>query len=232
VRFGEALEFDGGWRLENTPASWGSRNPVILILGFSKGENQSRAGLDLDSIPFRRFRSNLTKILQKLKLLSSEDEIDSHIHANERDFGFGSLLRCSVSKWDQSRNEWTKSGDTIENLASDPRAACFLTNCADQFLKDLPNRLRLVVMLSNSDSYTQLCRRTITNLHGDVKHLNDVAYGKAGVTWVHVAHPSGSSGRHIPTWLAMSTDTRQGLKGVLGYQAVERSGAVAELRRH
>ncbi|HVM62620.1 MAG TPA: hypothetical protein VMV72_17295 [Verrucomicrobiae bacterium] len=217
--------------MENTPASWGSTNPEVLILGFSKGENQSRAGLDFNSIPFHGFRSNLTKILQRLKLLSSEDKIDSHIHASEQDFGFGSLLRCSVSKWDQPRNEWAKSGDIIENLTSDPRGACFLTNCADQFLKDLPSRLKLVVMLSNSDSYVQLCRRTITNLHRDVKHVNEVAYGNAGVTWVHVIHPSGSSGRHIPTWLAMLTDTRQGLKGALAYQAVERSGAVAELRR-
>ena len=232
VKFGEALEFDGGWRLENTPASWGSRNPVVLILGFSKGENQSRAGLDFDSIPFRGFRSNLTKILQGLELLSSGDEIDRHIHADEQDFGFGSLLRCSISKWNQSKNEWAKSGDVIETIASDPHGACFLTNCADQFLKDLPSRLKLIVMLSNSDSYMQLCRRTITNLHCDVKQLNEVAYGNEGVTCVHVIHPSGSSGRHIPTWLAMSTDTRQGLKGVLAHQAVERSGAAAELQRH
>jgi hypothetical protein len=77
----------------------------------------------------------------------------------------------------------------------------------------------------------RLCGKTITNLHRDVKRLNEVAYGNARVTWVHVIHPSGSSGRHIPTWLAMSTETRQGLKGVLAYQAVERSDAVAELRR-
>jgi hypothetical protein len=85
-------------------------------------------------------------------LLSSEDEIDSHIYANEQDFGFGSLLRCSISKWNQSCNEWAKSGDVIEDLASDPRGARFLTNCADQFLKELPSRLKLIVMLSNSDS--------------------------------------------------------------------------------
>jgi len=148
--------------LENTPAAYGSQNPVVLMLGFSGGHNQSyTVASNFNDRPFRGMRPRITQIFQKFGLLGLNERVDDRIHENERDFAFGSILRCSISKWDDGKQDWAKSGDVISSLSKDWRAQRFLSNCGEQFLKHLPPRLRLVILLSNDDSYTRMCRTII-----------------------------------------------------------------------
>ncbi len=48
----------GDWRLHNTPAYFGSSDPEILVLGFSKGANQNKVAArgDFDKIAFAKAR--------------------------------------------------------------------------------------------------------------------------------------------------------------------------------
>jgi hypothetical protein len=57
--------------------------------------------------------------------------------------------------------------------------------------------------------------------HPDLKRINAVAYGNKQVTFVHVIHPAGTSGRHIPDWLEATN----------GKQALKRDMAIAALRK-
>ena len=132
------------------------------MLGFSGGHNQSyTVASNFNDRPFRGMRPRITQIFQKFGLLGLNERVDDRIHENERDFAFGSILRCSISKWDDGKQDWAKSGDVISSLSKDWRAQRFLSNCGEQFLKHLPPRLRLVILLSNDDSYTRMCRTII-----------------------------------------------------------------------
>jgi hypothetical protein len=218
-----------GWRLERNPCAWGSRDPVVLVLGFSKGVNQTRGiveaeGTAYDDIPFRNMRPNLTKILQRLSLLRPGDTIGHHINAGEPNFGFGSLIRCSVSKLDEATGRYLKSGDIIHALAHQPDQD-FLGRCVHRFLARLPDRLRLVIMLSNDDTYVDACAEAIARVHPALLRVNPVAYRTHGVTWVHVVHPSGASGKHIPMWLE-ATSGKQAAKREWAIAAVNDSGGL------
>jgi hypothetical protein len=237
LTWGASVFEENGWRLENNPCSWGSQNPIVLTLGFSKGTNQTRELLDtpFNDIPFRGFRSNLTRIMRILNLLSPQDSVDEKISKNEPNFAFGSLIRCSISKKDVLSGKFLKSGSIINLSSSDTIAQKIIENCMGQHLGKLPPRLKLVVMLSNDDEYVLACVNAIRKIHNGVSKLNDVAYGNNQVTWVHVIHPSGASGRHIGDWLS-APDGKQAKKRELAKRAVRQSGAldtlnVAELPR-
>jgi hypothetical protein len=64
------------WLLRNDPGAWGSQQPAILILGFSKGATQTdiyQHG-SFDDIAFGgvQTRCNLTNILHSVNLLSRQ----------------------------------------------------------------------------------------------------------------------------------------------------------------
>src|SRR4051812_38683676 len=89
TNWGGAYERDG-WRLERNPCAWGSDDPIVLVLGFSKGVNQTRDLIEADgrgynAVPFRSMRNNLTAILRRLSLLAPHDDVDRHINAEEKD---------------------------------------------------------------------------------------------------------------------------------------------------
>jgi hypothetical protein len=212
-----------GWQLERNPCAWGSCDPVVLVLGFSKGRNQSgnivdAEGPEYDAVPFRHMRRNLTAILQRLRLLGPGDEIDNHIDRDERTFAFGSLIRCSIARLDKRTGRYLKSGDVIHALA-EQRDRDYIHRCARRFLSALPPRLRLVVMLSNDLTYVEACKEALAIVHPELTRLNPVAYRTGAVTWVHVVHPSGASGKHVPAWL----DATEGV------QAQKREWAIAAL---
>lgn len=215
--------FPGGWRLTNKPAAWGSSNPVVAVLGFSRGSNQSRCGIPFDDIAFHGMRDCLTDILRSLKLLHESDHVRHKITASERDFAFGSLLRCSASL------DGRKSGDIIKRFSREPEAAPFFMNCADQFLSLLPPRLRLIVMLGNDDGYIRACQDMMRCLHPDIVPKGRVAYGTEATTWVHVVHPSPACKSHQRDWLS-GTDNTQGAKGEQARWAARQSGAYEALR--
>jgi hypothetical protein len=90
----------GRWQAVNDPGAWGSSAPKILILGFSKGFTQAgayRTG-KFEDVPFKGMRPRLTEMLQSLGLLSNREAIDTKMLASEKDFAFGSLVRCSLAR--------------------------------------------------------------------------------------------------------------------------------------
>ncbi len=195
--WGRAVFEQDGWRLEHNPCAWGAQDPNVLVLGFSKGNSQTGVieSSPFNEVPFRGMRTNLTRILQRLGLLGLNEQVDARIRAAEQDYAFGSVIRCSIAK------DGKKAGDVINAAATDHVAQRVISNCTSTFLRDLPSRLRTIVLLSNDDHYVEACFARMKVLHPDIQRINEMAYGNDRVTWVHVIHPSGSSGRHITDWL-------------------------------
>lgn len=188
------------WRLEHSPAAFGGSTPGVLVLGFSKGVNQSKPGLAFDDIAFKGMRKQLADILRSLKLLARP--IDGCISAKEERFAFGSLVRCSVSQWDSKTGDYTKSGNSIlQKFAKGDATGRVARNCVDQFLRELPERTKLVVMLGNEARYIEFCREQVGHARGGVKPVNAISYESNGVRFVHVIHAK-AQGALIPDWLA------------------------------
>lgn len=79
-----------------------------------------------------------------------------------------------------------------------------------QFLSNLPESVKVVVFLGNSDSYVKQCQALLRKMFSDsFERINDMAVRADRRTWVHVAHPSGLNG-HFNTWL--NSDSGPGKK--------------------
>lgn len=230
VIWGVSYFEEDGWRLENNPGAWGSSVPLVLVLGVSKGTNQCNKinQIPHEEIPFKGERASLTKILKRLSLLPQNQSISERITSSERDFAFGSLIRCSIAMFDEEKSKWVKAGPVVKASAKDPQAQQFVSACTQTFLSELPTRTKLIVMLSNDDDYVDSCYQAVKKIYPDVVRHNEVSYGNKQHKWVHVIHPSGSSGRHIPDWLEKTTG-KQARKRDLALLTVKRSGVVSEV---
>lgn len=206
---------EDGWSLENNPCAWGARSPRFLVLGFSKGERQSRNILakDHDAIPFDGFRPRLAAGLRMLTLLEEGDTVDNHIRVDEPDWAFGSVVRCSLAK------DGKKSGTVISSSATARSYEEWRDRCTDLYLSRLPVRLQIVIMLSNDDTYVENCRARITRLHPGTRKINEVAYGDGRVTWVHIVHFGGQGFNHMRDWTELADNTA-GRKGQAARDAV------------
>lgn len=203
------------WALEQPNASWGSRDPRVLVLGFSRGSRQTAPGLSFDEIAFKGMRSNLTKILVKLGLLDEFDDVGRHIAKGEKDFAFGSLIRCSISQWDKKKDAFTKSGGSIlQNCMKNRSTRDVAERCADTFLVSLPERTEIVVLLGNEAKYVHACFELIQKSRGEAERINSVAYRSKGVLFVHVIH-AGAQGSLVPDWLNGLKSQRTNLQNAL-----------------
>lgn len=201
------------WRIECNPCAWGATNPRYLVLGFSKGPNQAISGNNFDEIAFKGMRKNLSDILQSLGLLAPQESIGAHINQRDPDWAFGSLIRCSMARWDEKKGDYLKSGGGIVcKAAQDPDSYQIAANCVERFLGELPQRLQVVVLLGNDDPYVENCKRLVCRHHSDLKPVNDMAYFAGNVLWVHTVHAK-AQGRHVPDWLRGAPGTKQGEKG-------------------
>ena len=83
--WGESISEDEGWRLENNPCAWGSATPKVLILGFSKGYNQTTnlASRDFNDIPFSGWRDRLDLALRKVGVLPEFLSVNEKISDSE-----------------------------------------------------------------------------------------------------------------------------------------------------
>lgn len=221
AEWGRTSQNHGGWVLENNPMAWGSQNPRVLVLGFSKGTRQCESLLTRchDSVPFSGFRVKLTSALQVLGLLGVHENIDDHINESDPDWAFGSVVRCSVAKIDPDTGKPEKSGDVIAASAKRGESEDWIGRCMEQFLGRLPPRLETVVLLSNDDSYVDACFDRIQRLHPRTRRMNDVAYGDGRVTWVHIVHVGGPGINHITSWLTGASN-KQGRKRGLAVAAL------------
>lgn len=231
------------WRLDNATGSWGGRNPVVLVLGFSKGPKQLNTFYidPFDDIPFKDMRQNLTKILHRLKVLPSHQKIGDRINSREKDFSFGSVIRCSIAvskKENPCEEDWKRSGGAIlSDCVSDDSSKKIIKRCADKFLSTLPSRLCLIILLGNDKKYVDGCFNIFRNIHPSlaISHSSTwkgkkhpVAYTDGKVTWCHVPHASCLASAHLKAWLGVER-TLQASKREIAIQAVKESGVLRYL---
>jgi hypothetical protein len=190
------------WKIKKDPGHWGSTNPRILILGFSKGatqENIYEKGI-FEDVAFggKQCRSNLTKILQAVNLLKKTETIDEKINKNEKEYAFASLIRCSVSK--EMNGKYLTSGSLItQSFREIPE---IISNCTNTYLAKMPCRLSIVIMLGINDSYIKECKEIIKRINPNkFKEINNVSYLQNNIIFVHLTHPSPGNG-HMKNWIS------------------------------
>jgi hypothetical protein len=214
------------WSIVNDPGAWGNNTPKYLVLGFSKGSTQANAYDQgaFNDVAFARMRPRLTAILQKLGLLKKEASVDSVIADPKGDFAFGSLIRCSVSRFDkklstENKKVYACTGPLISKSFSE--IPDVIDRCVSEFLLDLPDRTRIVFFLGNTDSYVKSCQALIKNkFTTDFKQINPMVVWANNRYWINLAHPSGTNG-HFNNWL--NSDDGPGIKRVQAEYGVKLS---------
>jgi len=218
------------WRITANPLSWGNTRPEVLVLGFSKGPSQAGElrRLPHNDIPYRKGRLQVGKILAHVGLLApgSPDELRRAVELSIADpngrFGWGSLIRCTVERFDVRKSEWVGSGGMIDQFMETQFGQQISSACAIRFLRDLPQETKLIIMfgLGAGGIYVATARRAIEQGRpGRWRMLNEVAYTDGKVTVVHVEH-FASQGANIPNWLGQNQHARARL-GSLARDAVE-----------
>lgn len=223
---------EGGWRITNNPLAWGNVEPEVVLLGFSKGPTQAGALASQrhDEIAFKGGRTNLAKILYHIGLLASPDGrlVDRAISEPNGRFHFGSLIRCTVERYDEKASDWKGTGGgMLDKFARKPFGQSVLTSCGSRHLKDFPTTTRLVVMLGmgSKGSYVAACRQLYRRIRpGDWRDVNEVTYTDGKITVVHTEHFQ-SQGALLPNWLSGDRHER----GRLGL--LSRSGVAFALDR-
>ena len=197
------------WRVDNNPGYWGSANPEILVLGFSKGANQS-SNLPFDKIGFNRARANLREILTALNLLSPETDIDSCFTAEEPRLGFASVIRCGVGR-KVGADKWVTSGNVVvPAISHDSPIRLFFENCTQRFLGKLPSSVKLVVFLGIDAAYVKILFAQMKSLYPSLKRDTELVYSTKDIKFIHVIHPSPLATNHRKNWLSDSDGALSG----------------------
>jgi hypothetical protein len=152
--FDETRTAQGNWRITANPLSWGNPRPEVLVLGFSKGPSQAGElrRLPHDDIPYRKGRTQVGKILAHVGLLPPGDNaqlrsaVDRAIADRSGRFGWGSLVRCTVERYDPAKRAWVGSGGMIDQFMATGFGQRVSSNCASRFLRELPPETSLIVM--------------------------------------------------------------------------------------
>ena len=219
----------GDWRITANPLAWGNSRPEILVLGFSKGPSQAGQlrSLRHNDVPYRKGRMQVGKILAHVGLLpqAKPDELKVMVERAIADtngrFGWGSLIRCTVERFDSKNRKWVGSGGMIDEFMATQFGERISTNCATRFLQDLTPITKLIVMfgLGVRGSYIKTARKAIEVARpGKWRTVNEVAYADGNITVVHVEH-FASQGANIPNWLGKNPHPRSRL-GLLAREAV------------
>ncbi len=209
----------GDWRLHNNPGYYGSTNPRVLVLGFSKGANQNRAAEDgnFDKIAFAKARHRLQAVLEVLKLMPADRSIDHLMTAREHEFGVASLVRCSFCK--MKNGKCKTSGDVIPSAFTNTSTLAIIQRCASTFLERLPETVKLVLLLGTAENYIKKTRGIFAKLYPDFLSVNSVAFRAGGALWLYAAHPSPGNG-HFDAWLSGGADNPSGQKRSLAQEAL------------
>ncbi|MCG8612473.1 MAG: hypothetical protein MI864_18300 [Pseudomonadales bacterium] len=235
----EVLKFDQsklereGWRITSNPLAWGSQTPKFIVLGFSKGPTQAGALANTchDEIAYKGSRLNVGKILAHVGLIpqSSPDrlkeKVDELIANPDGEFHFGSLIRCTVERFDEKSKNWKGSGGgMLDKFVATEFGQQVSVNCANQYLSELPSSTKLIVMfgLGTKQNYVNEAFKLYKRARpGNWQWLNDVSYTDGRVTIVHVEH-FASQGALIPNWLGENSHSRSRL-GLMAKEAVSRA---------
>lgn len=232
---GQPFDFDrtrtegGVWRITNNPLAWGSTEPEVVVLGFSKGPTQAGA---LSSTPHQQIaykggRGSLAKILHHIGLLPAPDGrlVDRAIEDSRGRFHFGSLIRCTVERQDPRRGWSGTGGGMLDRFVATPFGQEVLSKCSSRFLGNLPPTTKVVVMLGmgSKGNYIAACRKAFALARpGAWRTVNDVAYSDDHITVVHTEH-FAAQGALIPNWLS-GTGHERGRLGLLAREAVQSAG--------
>ena len=220
------------WRITANPLAWGNPRPQVLVLGFSKGPSQAGElrRLTQNDIPFRKGRLRVGKILSDVGLLPKgrTDKVKRAVHEAIADpngrFGWGSLIRCTVQRFDCKEQKWVGSGGMIDQFMASPFGWKVSNACASRFLSKLPTETKLVIMFGLGErlAYVGTARKAFeAGRPGVWRTINDVAYADDTITVVHVEH-FASQGANIPNWLGQNDHARARL-GSLAREAVEQT---------
>lgn len=216
------------FRLVNDPGAWGSSSPIVLVLGQTKGNTQSSEMQSVlsqgafDQVAFKKFRPNLLKVLKAVGVVEQTSCIDPFLTAAEPNFGWGSVIRCSLTGLDNKTGEYSGDSGKVLPAYTAKQAQDVIRTCVRTWLKYLPERTRLIVLLGNSDGYIRRIRQKLREIHPDLRPhpvASDVAHLAADRTWVHVGHPSGANG-YLSNFLYDDENAGQGSKRADATRAV------------
>lgn len=151
IEFDKTRRTEKVWRITANPLAWGSNDPEVVILGFSKGPTQAGAlaSTPHDEIAYKGARKNVGKILRHVGLLPGVDDDDlrqtvSRLIAQPSGrLHFGSLIRCTVEQ--NIGGAWKGSGGGMLDKFTETDFGKEVTlNCITQFLGTLPLRETLI----------------------------------------------------------------------------------------
>ncbi len=236
VDFDITLTGSSEWRITANPLSWGSIEPEIIVLGFSKGPTQkgALANTEHNLIAYKGSRTNVGKILSHIGVLPVKENenyssiIDKAIADKNGEIHFGSFIRCTVERFHEKTATWKGSGGgMLDKFIKTTLGQKVANNCTTKFLSNLPNKTKLIVMfgLGTKLNYVQ----ESYNLYqfarpGEWKWINDVSYTDGRIVVVHVEH-FASQGALIPNWLGEKSHDRSKY-GIFAKKAVIESGLV------
>ncbi|WP_157763189.1 hypothetical protein [Acetobacter persici] len=169
----------------NDPGAWGSASPAVIVLGFSKGFTQANAfrGERFEDVPFKKIRHRLDIALRKIGIIASPDtseSFDLRFEGDEKNFAFGSLVRCSLSRLNRKTGKYECTGQIMTQAFREP-AKEIVRTCAERYLRSLPSSVKVAVLLGTSDAYIKSCRSLIRSLNPSTfSDINPVAYRAAG----------------------------------------------------
>lgn len=221
---------EGDWRITANPLAWGNATPEVVVLGFSKGPTQAGALTTAphDEIAYKGGRGNVGKILAHVGLLSDSGDGDlaSAVSKAIADplgrFHFGSLVRCTVERYEKESSSWKGSGGgMLDKFVATSFGQEVANNCAEEFLSQLPASTKLVVMfgLGSKLNYVKEAFKLYQKAcKGPWRWLNDVAYTDGWIVVVHVEH-FASQGALIPQWMGKDQHVR-GQYGRMAQEAV------------
>jgi hypothetical protein len=149
---------------------WGAIDPKVIVLGFSKGANQSaqmakylsngRSAEDFLGIPFAGtvMRERLTRLLRAVGLLGPAESVSDRLGAEEKVIHWGSVVRCGVGVLRPSAPHKPSSSMPLilEAMSGNSALEGTFRRCIERHIGALKGP-KIVVMLNNSRRYVQLC---------------------------------------------------------------------------
>ncbi|MCA8947611.1 MAG: hypothetical protein KDB29_15350 [Planctomycetes bacterium] len=229
VEFDKTRRTQGDWRISANPMAWGNSKAQIVVLGFSKGPTQvgALASAPHDEIAYKGGRTSVGKILQHVGVLKFErgetasEAVSRAIVDESGPFHFGSLIRCTVERFDQKDAAWKGSGGgMLDNFVATDFGRSVASNCVIQHLANLPSTTKLVVMFGMGQklNYVESAFDLYKSARGGQwRRINEVAYTDGKIVVVHVEHFK-SLGRLVPDWLDPATE--RGHYGVMARETV------------
>lgn len=218
---GAEVRIEGSWHMRANPGYWGSSNPEVLVLGFSKGATQMAAAsqANFDAVAFAGMRTRLTQVLDALGVGLQGQSIDEALTAKSKTLGAASLVRCGLSL--DVGGRLVTSGTIMPKALSSPATRGFMATCIQRHLDPLPESVRLVVLLGTTDAYMKGVRSLFADRFPDYRTVNEVAFSAQSRLWVFAAHPSPANGE-FQNWLTGSPSEGSGRKRHLALVALDR----------